>query len=113
MSMTTFTNAASCMVQNYDLETALKILHQGGLLLHPTDTIWSISCDATNPFGIRKVFQLKRNSSYQHVEILVDSLGMLREYVEHLHPRIETLLVYHVRPLTIVMDQARNLPPSP
>ena len=37
---------------------------------------------------------------------------MLKNYVRHLHPRLETLLHYHVRPLTIIYDQGRQLPNS-
>ena len=40
------------MVHNYDLDSALETLRQGGLLLYPTDTVWSIGCDATNPRAI-------------------------------------------------------------
>lgn len=110
--MTTFTNQTSYMVQNYDLDHALLALTKGGLILYPTDTIWSIGCDATNPGTIQKLFRLKQNPSYQNVEILVDSIKMLRNYVQHLHPRIETLLIYHLRPLTVLFERAINLPKS-
>ena len=98
------------MVQNYNLEGALAVLEQGGLLLYPTDTIWSIGCDATNDSAIDQLLQLKRPDQVGCLEILVDSVEMLRKYVDHLHPRIETLLIYHVRPLSVVFDNLRNLP---
>lgn len=100
----------ACMVQNYDLEGALTTLRKGGLILYPTDTIWSIGCDATNAFAIEKVLQLKRGASGHGIEILVDSVQMLKSYVRHLHPRIETLLTYHVRPLTVLFDNPHNVP---
>ncbi len=110
MYMTTTTNEIAQMVQNYDLEGALSTLSQGGLLLYPTDTLWSIGCDATNPGAIDRLLQVKPTNTNTPLEILVDSIQMLKQYVDHLHPRIETLLYYHVRPLTVICRKARNLP---
>ena len=110
--MTTFTNERATMVQNYDLDNALAVLRNGGLILYPTDTVWSIGCDATNPLAAAQIRQLKRTDDAFGLEVLVNSLEMLRAYVGRLHPRIETLLLYHVRPLTVLYDQARNLPDS-
>lgn len=100
------------MVQNYDLESALETLGKGGLILYPTDTVWSIGCDATSPRAVGRVRQLKNTDDALGLEILVSSIDMLRRYVAHLHPRIETLLLYHLRPLTVVYEQGRNLPQS-
>ena len=34
---------------NEDIRQALDVLYKGGVILYPTDTIWGIGCDATNP----------------------------------------------------------------
>jgi L-threonylcarbamoyladenylate synthase len=108
--MTTLTKAVEGMVGYSELENAIGILRNGGLLLYPTDTIWSIGCDATDPVAVERVCNLKGRKSADDFEILVDSLDMLGAYVEHLHPKIETLLAYHVRPLTVLFERGRNLP---
>ena len=100
------------MVQNYDLESALETIRAGGLLLYPTDTVWSVGCDATNLRAVGRIRQLKQTDDALGLEILVSSIDMLRRYVAHLHPRIETLLLYHLRPLTVAYRQGRNLPNS-
>lgn len=109
--MTTFTNE-SFMVQNYDLNQALATLQNGGLILYPTDTIWSIGCDATNEGVVLDLIRLsKRNNSYP-LELLFSSIDMIKAYVDHLHPRLETLLAYHVQPLTVLLENPRRLPAS-
>ncbi len=100
------------MVQNYDLDGALAVLRTGGLILYPTDTVWSVGCDACNPRAVGRLRQLKKMEDESGLEVLVSSLSMLRRYVAHLHPRLETLLIYHARPLTILYAQGRNLPNS-
>ncbi len=108
--MLTFTNQRRCMVQNYLLEPILETLESGGLILFPTDTIWGIGCDATNPAAVARIRQLRQLPPSQPLTLLAPSIEMVKEYVSHIHPRIETLLQFHTRPLTIVYDHARNLP---
>ena len=43
-----------------DIETCLSILHSGGVILYPTDTIWGLGCDATNEQAVEKIIQLKK-----------------------------------------------------
>lgn len=108
---TTFTNQAATMVQNYDLGGAFFALRRGSLILFPTDTIWSVGCDACNPEAIQRLQELCCRTTPGHMEVLVSSIGMLKNHVAHLHPRIETLLVYHTRPLTVLFEEGCNLPP--
>ena len=37
-----------------DIESCLSVLHNGGIILYPTDTIWGIGCDATNATAVAK-----------------------------------------------------------
>ena len=49
---------STTLVDREDINQALETLKNGGLILYPTDTIWGIGCDATNPAAIEKVFSL-------------------------------------------------------
>ena len=104
----TFTNVKH-MAQHYDFEGAEKILSSGGLVLLPTDTLWSIACLPSHSNTLNRLLQLKRQKYADNFELLVSSVGMLKQYVEHLHPRLETLLAYHLRPLTMIFDNPTNL----
>ena len=97
------------MFANDNLESIESVLTAGGLILYPTDTVWSIGCDATNPTAVERLARLKQKDQSRNFSILVDSMEMLKKYVAHVHPRIDTLLHYHSRPLTVVFDRPRNL----
>ena len=43
-----------------EINKALAILQTGGTILYPTDTIWGIGCDATNPNAIAKIYKIKK-----------------------------------------------------
>jgi L-threonylcarbamoyladenylate synthase len=98
------------MVQNYQLEPILETLEDGGLMLFPTDTIWGIGCDATNPVAVARIRALRQLPPEQPLVLLADSIGMLKNHVAHIHPRVETLLNFHTRPLTVIYDQGIGLP---
>ncbi|MBR9920196.1 MAG: threonylcarbamoyl-AMP synthase [Bacteroidetes bacterium] len=108
--MNTFPDQMTSMVDYYDVKKAVQTLESDGLILYPTDTNWSIGCDATSEVAVARVFRLKKRPADQPLTVLVESIDMLKDYVDHVHPRIETLLSFHVRPLTIVYDQAEKLP---
>lgn len=105
------TDLKQLMFGKDNLEKINSTLEEGGLILYPTDTIWGIGCNATNPEAVQKIFDLKKRPNDKPFVLLVDSIEMLKEYVEHIHPRIETLLLHHVKPLTMIYEQAKNLPP--
>lgn len=102
--------ATTSMMQYYDFESLNEILESGGLILYPTDTVWAIGCDALNEAAIQRVYQLKRRNAQKPLTLLADGMPMLKNYVEHIHPRVETLLMHHSRPLTMVYDKGVNLP---
>ncbi len=93
-----------------DVEAASRVLREGGIILYPTDTIWGIGCDATCDAAIERIYAIKRRRPDKPFLLLADSVEMVRSYVGYVHPRVETLLAYHRRPLTIIYEGARNLP---
>jgi L-threonylcarbamoyladenylate synthase len=56
-----------------DIKRALEVLQQGGVILYPTDTIWGIGCDATNPEAVKRVYDIKRRADSKAMLVLVDS----------------------------------------
>lgn len=80
--------------------------------MHPTDTIWGIGCDACNEAAVSRVYDIKQRERGKPFIVLVSDAKMLRKHVQHLHPRIETLLAFHTRPLTIIYDKGAKLAPS-
>ncbi|MEO1515739.1 MAG: Sua5/YciO/YrdC/YwlC family protein [Bacteroidota bacterium] len=100
------------MFAQEDLENIKSTMGSGGLILYPTDTVWSIGCDATDPVAIERLLRIKQNRPEDPFTILVDSLDMLKDYIAHVHPRIDTLLHYHNRPLTVVFNKAHHLAPN-
>jgi L-threonylcarbamoyladenylate synthase len=67
-----------------DIEACLKLLHNGGVIIYPTDTIWGIGCDATNEMAVQKIIELKQRTNNKSFVVLVADEKQLMQYVASL-----------------------------
>ena len=87
-----------------------ELLDLGHIMLCPTDTIWGLSCDAFNLEAVSKIYKIKQRDLDKSCILLVDSITHLKKYITNFHPRIETLLSYYNKPLTIIHQASQDLP---
>ena len=65
-----------------EITQALKILQDGGVILYPTDTIWGLGCDATNPDAIQKIYNIKQRKESKALITLVSDKKMLKKLTD-------------------------------
>ncbi len=87
----------------------INCLKQGGIILYPTDTIWGIGCDATNPDAVARIYALKKRTESKSMICLVCDLDMLQKYVEEVPTQALELIDNASRPTTIIYDTALGL----
>lgn len=97
------------MDYNEDIKEACRILNEGGVIIYPTDTIWGIGCDATNPEAVKKVYELKKRTDSKALIVLVDSSAKIDFYVDSPADVAWDLIDLATKPLTIIYDRARNM----
>lgn len=95
-----------------DIRQAVEVMNQGGIILYPTDTIWGIGCDATNPEAVKRVYDIKRRNDAKALITLIDSEAKLEAYVTNVPEVAWQLIEVAEKPLTIIYDDARNLAPN-
>ena len=95
--------------QEADIVQCLKVLSAGGLILYPTDTVWGIGCDATNPEAVKRVFKLKQRDDSKALLVLIDSADHLDHYVVDVPTIARELIDVAVKPLTVIFEGAYNL----
>ena len=82
---------------------AMATLAGGGTLLYPTDTIWGIGCDATNPAAVEKVYSIKQRDHTKSMLILCSDIAMAQHYADCLDERVVALLTEPSRPTTVIV----------
>lgn len=92
-----------------DAKKAAEIISAGGIIVYPTDTVWGIGCDATNPEAVEKVYRIKKRDSTRAMIILVDNENKVDYYVNDAPEVAFELFEVSEKPLTIILPNARNL----
>ena len=98
--------------QREDIKHAVETMRGGGVILYPTDTIWGLGCDATNPEAVAKIYAIKQREDAKALISLVDSEAKIDFYVPDVPDVAWQLLEVAERPLTIIYDNVRNLAPN-
>ena len=103
------------MTQQEDIKNAIACMKQGGVILYPTDTVWGIGCDATNPEAVAKVYAIKHRDDSKALICLVDSDNRLQKYFRNI-PSVAWELFDSIaegeRPTTVILDDAVNIAPN-
>lgn len=88
------------------LGEALRVLREGGTILYPTDTVWGLGCDATNPAAVAKIFEIKRRPDSKSLVLLASDLDMIAKYVKEIPSIAVDLVEVNDAPMTIIYPGA-------
>lgn len=94
-----------------EIRKAEEVLRQGGIILYPTDTIWGIGCDATNPEPIKRIYSIKQREDNKSMLVLLDDAGRIPSYADVPEMAFD-LIELSEKPMTIIYPNARNLAPN-
>lgn len=92
-----------------DIDNCLQVLHNGGLILYPTDTVWGIGCDATNEKAVEKVYQLKKRPDQKAMIVLVADERDVLQYVASPDLAVFDYLQETKKPTTVIYEGAIGL----
>ena len=88
------------------IQKALEVLRAGGVILYPTDTVWGIGCDATNPEAVAKIYEIKRREDSKSLVLLASDIDMVARYVREIPEMAIQLVEVNDKPMTIIYPGA-------
>lgn len=100
------------MRKNDAINSAVQALKDKKLILCPTDSIYGISCDATNEAAVQKIIDLKGRTNNKSFIVLLNSDRMMNQCFNEIPAIVWDLVDYSDQPLTIVMDDGRYVAPN-
>ena len=88
------------------LNEAVKVMKEGGVILYPTDTIWGLGCDATNPEAVERIFGIKNRPDSKSLVLLASDLDQVAKYIKEIPPMAVDLVEVNDKPMTIIYPGA-------
>ncbi|HUT25090.1 MAG TPA: 5-(carboxyamino)imidazole ribonucleotide mutase [Sumerlaeia bacterium] len=90
------------------IEEAVDVLLDGGVVAAPTDTVYGLVADATNPEAVERLYRIKQRDRTKAIAVLIDTMKMFRRLTETVGPAVEDLLERRwPGPLTLVARKRR------
>lgn len=94
------------------VDQAVKALREGGVIIIPTDTVWGLGCDATNPAAVEKLLKIKNPAGNTGMVVVVNDFNLVGKYVKNISEMAIEIAEMSDTPLTIVYPGAINLAPK-
>lgn len=106
---------------NDEIHKAYEVIKEGGIILYPTDTVWGIGCDATNPEAVAKIYKLKKRAETQSMIVLMNGEKMIHNVFKDI-PEVAWQIMdlsdpsdseqAQQNPITLILDKPRNVAPN-
>jgi len=88
-----------------------EYVQAGKLIVFPTDTLYGLACDPTNPAALRDIYAAKGRSTLKALPVLIGALEQLDQLVENIPPQAQRLMErFWPGALTLVLPKQAHLP---
>jgi len=93
------------------IEKAISILKQGGIVAFPTDTVYGLGACATNQQAVERVYRVKGRPQNMALPLLLANISQISEVAEPV-PQIAWHLAHKFLPgaLTLVLPKSKSVP---
>jgi L-threonylcarbamoyladenylate synthase len=93
-----------------EIEAAVEALRAGDLVVFPTETVYGLGANASNPVAVRKIFEVKGRPPDHPVIVHLDDPRYLHRWVAEVPPVAGQLAdKFWPGPLTLILPKADNV----
>jgi len=95
-----------------EIQHAVEILKQGGVIIYPTDTVYGIGCDITKPRAIERIARIKGiNAEKTRFSFIVYDLSHLSDYTKPIDNQVFKLMKRNLPgPFTFILEANNHVP---
>lgn len=87
---------------------AARIIHQGGLVVFPTETVYGIAADCANPRAMKRLREVKKRSEGKSFSIMIAQKELIRNYTSYEGPNLFKLIDRRwPGPLTVIVPTGK------
>lgn len=94
-----------------EIDRAVYLLREGGLIIYPTDTVYAIGCDALNVRAVERICKMKGvNPLKSNLSIICYDLSALSEYALVSNASFKLMKKNLPGPFTFILPTSSHLP---
>lgn len=98
-------------VNEQSIAHAAELLHQGHLVAFPTETVYGLGADASNPTAVAKIFATKGRPDDHPLIVHIASAGQIDDWAETTpETAVKLAEAFWPGPLTIILNKKTNVP---
>lgn len=91
------------------IEHCAQIIRRGGLVIFPTETLYGIAADYSNPKAMHRLREVKRRDPEKPISVLISQAGLISNYTSMTKSLLYKLIsAYWPGPLTVVVPAKEN-----
>ncbi|XP_050313900.1 threonylcarbamoyl-AMP synthase [Anthonomus grandis grandis] len=91
------------------LATGIEFLKSGSVIAVPTDTIYGLTCDATNTSALHKLYNIKCRNEHKPVAICLGEISEVKLWANIKHLPSELLSHLLPGPITLILNGINTL----
>lgn len=94
-----------------DIQKAVNVLHNGGLVALPTETVYGLGADARNPEAVKKIFAAKGRPADHPLIVHLANATQLKEWARNIPEAAWKLAeAFWPGPLTLILPRLPDVP---
>ena len=95
-----------------NINTVLKVLNHGGIVIFPTDTIYGMGCSIEHIKAVDRIAKIKgEKKEKSNYSIIINNLSMLSEFARPVENHIFRLMKKNLPgPFTFILNANNNVP---
>jgi len=93
-----------------NLKAATEILHNGGLIIYPTDSVYGLGCDLLNKNAVEKIYRIKGNDKRKLLSFICSDLKGISEYAYVSNAAYNVLRHLLPGPYTFILNATKQVP---
>lgn len=97
--------------QQTQINEAVDILRAGGTVAFPTETVYGLGADVSNPHAIQKIYSIKQRPTDHPLIVHIGDISQLSYWAEEI-PESARTLAHHFwpGPLTLILQRSSRIP---
>ena len=92
------------------IKKAIDVLKKGGVIIYPTDTVYSLGCDIFNHNAVKKVYEIKNEAETKLFSFIAPDLKNIAKYAKVSDSAYKTIRRLAPGPYTFVLPASKDIP---